>query len=129
MSVPPSSGLYTNSPPAAHKALAHERAGAVDSFRADHGRGREAAGRRAPGPSASPPSLHHLSVAKEAREGGRSQIRTAAAPMTARVLVTGAGTGACENLLRSLRAGDASLAIVGCHHDRFALKGSTADAK
>jgi carbamoyl-phosphate synthase large subunit len=49
--------------------------------------------------------------------------------MTARVLVTGAGTGPGENLLRSLRAGDASLRIVGCHHDRFALKRSTADAK
>src|SRR5256712_14117514 len=32
-------------------------------------------------------------------------------------------------LFRSLRAGDASLALVGCHHDRFALKSSAADAK
>lgn len=49
--------------------------------------------------------------------------------MTRRLLVTGAGTGAAENLIRSLRAGDASLAIAGCHHDRFALKTSAADAK
>ena len=49
--------------------------------------------------------------------------------MTTRVLVTGAGTGPSENLLRSLRAGDASLVLVGCHHDRFALKSSAADAK
>ncbi len=49
--------------------------------------------------------------------------------MTARLLVTGAGTGSAENLLRSLRAGDTSLAFVGCHHDRFALKASTAGAK
>src|SRR5207245_5530581 len=53
----------------------------------------------------------------------------AATQMTTRVLVTGAGTGSSENLLRSLRAGDASLALVGCHHDRFALKSSAADAK
>lgn len=49
--------------------------------------------------------------------------------MTARLLVTGAGTGPSENLMRSLRAGDASLVIAGCHHDRFALKNSAADSK
>jgi carbamoyl-phosphate synthase large subunit len=49
--------------------------------------------------------------------------------MTARLLVTGAGAGPAENLIRSLRAGDVPLAITGCHHDRFALKNSTADAK
>ncbi len=49
--------------------------------------------------------------------------------MTARLLVTGAGGGPAENLIRSLRAGDASLVIAGCHHDRFALKTSAAESK
>ena len=47
--------------------------------------------------------------------------------MNARVLVTSAGSGASGNLVRSLRAGDASLTIVGCHDDQFILKNSTAD--
>jgi biotin carboxylase len=45
----------------------------------------------------------------------------------ATVLVTEAGSGPANNLIRSLRAGDASLVVVGCHDDRFALKKSTAD--
>lgn len=44
-----------------------------------------------------------------------------------RVLVMGAGTGASNNLMRSLRAGDPSLVIIGCHDDRFVLKKSPAD--
>lgn len=48
--------------------------------------------------------------------------------MATRVLITGAGTGASNNLIRSLRAGDPSLFfIVGCHDDRFVLKNSSAD--
>ena len=47
--------------------------------------------------------------------------------MARRVLITGAGTGPGNNLIRSLRAGDPSLVIVGCHSDRFALKQSSAD--
>jgi len=43
-----------------------------------------------------------------------------------RVLVMGAGTGLGNNVMRSLAAGDPSLALVGCHTDRFALKGSLA---
>jgi len=49
--------------------------------------------------------------------------------MRPRLLVTGAGNGPAENLIRSLRAGDHSLRIVGCHDDRFALRASAADAK
>jgi carbamoyl-phosphate synthase large subunit len=45
----------------------------------------------------------------------------------ATLLVTEAGGGPANNLIRSLRAGDSSLVIVGCHDDRFALKKSTAD--
>jgi hypothetical protein len=45
----------------------------------------------------------------------------------ARLLVMGAGTGASNNLLRSLRAGDPELFIVGCQPDRFVLKKSPAD--
>ncbi len=47
--------------------------------------------------------------------------------MNARLLVTSAGSGASGNLVRSLRAGDASLTIVGCHDDQFVLRNSTAD--
>jgi len=47
--------------------------------------------------------------------------------MNARLLVTGAGTGSGNNLIRSLKAGDPSLFIVGCHADRFVLKKSDAD--
>jgi carbamoyl-phosphate synthase large subunit len=49
--------------------------------------------------------------------------------MKRRLLVTGAGTGPAENLIRSLRAGEPSLVITGCHDDRFALRASAADAK
>lgn len=49
--------------------------------------------------------------------------------MRRRLLVTGAGSGASSNLIRSLRAGDPSLFLVGCHHDRFVLKTSSADRK
>ena len=44
-----------------------------------------------------------------------------------RVLVTGAGSGAGNNVIRSLRAGDPSLFLVGCNSDRFILKTSAAD--
>jgi biotin carboxylase len=47
--------------------------------------------------------------------------------MATRVLVTGAGSGLGNNVMRSLRAADASLVIVGCHDDRFELKKSDAD--
>jgi carbamoyl-phosphate synthase large subunit len=47
--------------------------------------------------------------------------------MQRRVLVTRAGTGAGNNLIRSLRAGGPPLLIVGCHDDRFVLKKSQAD--
>lgn len=47
--------------------------------------------------------------------------------MERRLLITAAGTGASNNVIRSLKAGDASVFIVGCHHDRFVLKKSTAD--
>ncbi|HXJ81182.1 MAG TPA: hypothetical protein VMS64_21195 [Candidatus Methylomirabilis sp.] len=43
------------------------------------------------------------------------------------VLVLRAGTGPGNNLIRSLRAGEPSLVIIGCHDDRFALKQSLAD--
>jgi carbamoyl-phosphate synthase large subunit len=43
------------------------------------------------------------------------------------VLIPTAGTGAANNLIRSLRGGDPSLFIVGFHCDRFVLKMSSAD--
>ncbi len=47
--------------------------------------------------------------------------------MEARLLILRAGSGQSNNLIRSLRAGDSSLFIVGCHADRFFLKKSSAD--
>jgi carbamoyl-phosphate synthase large subunit len=46
--------------------------------------------------------------------------------MARRLLVLGAGSGASNNLIGSLRA-DPALHIVGCHADRFVLKKSPAD--
>jgi glutathione synthase/RimK-type ligase-like ATP-grasp enzyme len=46
--------------------------------------------------------------------------------LSARVLVLEAGSAAGNNLIRSLRAGDPSLVIVGCHDSRFVLKKSAA---
>jgi carbamoyl-phosphate synthase large subunit len=47
--------------------------------------------------------------------------------MPKRVLVLGAGTGASNNLIRSLKAGDPSLFVIGANDDRFALKKSISD--
>jgi carbamoyl-phosphate synthase large subunit len=47
--------------------------------------------------------------------------------MHARVLISRAGTGISNNFIRSLRAGDPSLTIVGYHADRFILKKSSTD--
>jgi carbamoyl-phosphate synthase large subunit len=47
--------------------------------------------------------------------------------MASRLLVTGAGSGVGNNVLRSLRVGEPSFLLVGCHHDRFVLKKSSAD--
>jgi carbamoyl-phosphate synthase large subunit len=44
-----------------------------------------------------------------------------------RLLVMAAGTGASNNLVRSLRAGNADVHVVGCNDDRFTLKQSAAD--
>ena len=46
-----------------------------------------------------------------------------------RVLIMGAGSAAGENLIRSLRAADPSLALLGGNDDRFVLKRSLADAR
>lgn len=47
--------------------------------------------------------------------------------MEARVVVNHAGTGATNNLVRSLRAAGRSVYVVGCHHDPFVLRKSSAD--
>jgi carbamoyl-phosphate synthase large subunit len=47
--------------------------------------------------------------------------------MAARLLVTSAGTGASNNVMRSLRAGNHPVLIVGCHDDQFVLKNSSAE--
>ena len=46
--------------------------------------------------------------------------------VTSRVLVLRAGSALGNNVIRSLKAGDPSLVILGCHHDRFVLKKSEA---
>jgi glutathione synthase/RimK-type ligase-like ATP-grasp enzyme len=47
--------------------------------------------------------------------------------VTARLLVLEAGSGMTNNVVRSLKAGDPSLHIVGCNSSRFHLKKSLAD--
>lgn len=47
--------------------------------------------------------------------------------MTARLLILGAGSSLGSNLIRSLRAGDPSLFIVGCNESAFFLNKSEAD--
>jgi carbamoylphosphate synthase large subunit len=47
--------------------------------------------------------------------------------MAVRLLILRAGSGASNNLIRSLKIGEPSLSIVGCHDDRFVLKKSLAD--
>jgi glutathione synthase/RimK-type ligase-like ATP-grasp enzyme len=46
--------------------------------------------------------------------------------MSRRILITSAGSGQCNNLMRSLLHGDASTLLIGCHSDRFVLKKSAA---
>jgi len=47
--------------------------------------------------------------------------------MPKRLLILSAGTGASNSLVRSLRAGDPSLATIGCNDDHFFLKKSSID--
>jgi len=47
--------------------------------------------------------------------------------LSRRLLVLKAGSGASNNLIRGLKAGDPSFFVVGCNHDRFILKKSSAD--
>lgn len=49
--------------------------------------------------------------------------------MSARLLVLGAGSAGAENLIRSVRAADPSLVLLGGNDDRFALRRSGADAR
>jgi carbamoyl-phosphate synthase large subunit len=49
--------------------------------------------------------------------------------MATRLLVTSAGTGPSNNLIRSLRAGQPALTILGGHDDPFVLQGSAADRR
>ena len=46
-----------------------------------------------------------------------------------RILVMGAGSAGAENLIKSLRAADRSLVLLGCNDDRFVLRRSVADAR
>ncbi|HKX05927.1 MAG TPA: hypothetical protein VJX71_25770, partial [Methylomirabilota bacterium] len=49
--------------------------------------------------------------------------------MAKRLLVTSAGTGPSNNLIRSLRAGHPSVTIIGGHDDPFILQNSSADRR
>ena len=49
--------------------------------------------------------------------------------MAKRLLVTSAGTGPSNNLIRSLRAGHPSVTIIGGHDDPFILQNSAADRR
>ena len=46
--------------------------------------------------------------------------------MSRRILITRAGSGPCNNLMRSLVHDDASNVLIGCNSDRFVLKRSPA---
>jgi hypothetical protein len=46
--------------------------------------------------------------------------------MSRRILITRAGSGPCNNLMRSLLHDDASTVLIGCNSDRFVLKQSPA---
>jgi glutathione synthase/RimK-type ligase-like ATP-grasp enzyme len=46
--------------------------------------------------------------------------------MSRRILITRAGSGPCNNLMRSLERDDASTVLIGCNFDRFVLKQSPA---
>src|SRR4029453_4431839 len=54
-------------------------------------------------------------------------IPTSRSDMPVRVVVNRAGTGAGNNLIRSLRAAGRSVHVIGCHHDPFVLRKSAAD--
>ena len=47
--------------------------------------------------------------------------------MSRRILLPGAGTGAGNNLIRSLRDDYPGLVVIGIHHDRFTLRNSKAN--
>lgn len=47
--------------------------------------------------------------------------------MGKRLLISGAGSGASNNLIRSLRAGDPSFVVIGYHDDQFVLRNSAAE--
>jgi hypothetical protein len=47
--------------------------------------------------------------------------------MSRRILITSAGSGPCNNLMRSLLHDDASIVLIGCNSDRFVLKRSPAE--
>ena len=49
--------------------------------------------------------------------------------MSARLLISGAGSPASNNLIRSLRAGDPSLRLAAFHSDRFVLRRADADRR
>ena len=48
-------------------------------------------------------------------------------PLSARVLILDAGSGASNSFIRSLQAGDSSLKISGCNENRYTLKKSAAE--
>jgi len=56
----------------------------------------------------------------------RDNAQSRASPPRAHVLVTGAGSGRANNLIRSLRSGPDDIEVTGCNHDPFLLKRSEA---
>jgi carbamoyl-phosphate synthase large subunit len=57
---------------------------------------------------------------------GPASVMADRPPLRARLLVTGAGTGPGNNVIRSLQAGARGVTVIGCHDERFALKKSLA---
>lgn len=70
------------------------------------------------------PSTTSASVKKRPRSGTDTNT---ARPLASRLLVLRAGQGPSNNLIRTLKAGDPSLFIIGSHDNRYTLKRSIAD--
>jgi hypothetical protein len=62
-------------------------------------------------------------LAADARRGRGGEV------IHRRLLITNAGSGPTTSLVRSLRAGDPSLELVGSHWDRFVLRSAELDAR
>src|SRR5205085_2757669 len=70
----------------------------------------------------------HLIVEQRSHKGQSNATKPdRESTMVRRILIPGAGTGAANNLVRSLKSGSSAVLVIGSHSDRFSLCRSTAD--